>query len=60
MVEEVVAFIAKEDLKAVQAEINQTYERFTRLTQNKTIRGTGKAEEGSARVNTQIKEIPQE
>lgn len=55
-----VAFIAKEDLKAVQAEINQTYERFTRLTQNKTIRGTGKAEEGSARVNTQIKEIPQE
>ena len=53
--EDVVAFIAKEDLKAVQVEVDQTYQRFTRLTQNRTIRDTNKAEGGTARVNTQVK-----
>lgn len=41
----------------VQQELNQTYERFTRLTQNKLLRmGTNEKKENEGRVKIQVKE----
>lgn len=48
----------KEHLILVQKELNQTYERFTRLTMNKTKRGTqnGNYKENEGRVKIKLEE----
>jgi hypothetical protein len=42
----------------MKKEVSLTYERFTRLTENKTKRGTQKTKEAEGRVKVKMEEIP--
>jgi hypothetical protein len=45
--------IAREELKQVQMEVQQTFERFTRLTQNR-LRQESERKENEGRVKFQV------
>lgn len=50
--------IAKEALLNMKKEVSQTYERFTRLTMNKTKRGTQTGRENVGKVTVKIEQNP--